>query len=568
MGIEGLLQVLKPITLKTHIKAFANKTAAIDASSWLYKGVYSCSWEVSQGIETYGYLHFMVSMIQLLQRYEITPVFVFDGPTLPLKRMTADKRSQNKQANKKMAEDFLAKGEDSKAKTMYSRCMSITKEMSFTAMDLLHHMGIKYVVAPYEADVQLAYFCVKGVADFVISEDSDLLVYGCPNLVLKLDSDGNCENITLQKTLTDRVFLTHNRDAFIKDIAEFSHDRFVELCILAGCDYLKNIPGIGLRRAVKFLKSATLEEAVDEIDARGPYAGKVPEDYLETAGKIKAQFSYGWVVDVDSMQMVRFQPLNDESVDVSELGDKLDDAVVKDYATGLYDTRRETRRERRKSEELQKIRMELENYRGSRDMQAVKAEIATSVDDLCLVQECNFEESKEILIRKFTWDDLESNFASDELIKARKRKPKDAAVEDLIPRKDSPIITSDLKQKPTKSEECELISIKEVTNDKLKPAKNKSHGIMNTAVIKRSKPSSFKKSTSGISTNAKEARQLSSDTIRAARCKYFEPKATPILVTEEPAEVIFIDDDSEVYMEKMHDIMIQGVKRLDNFYDH
>ena len=38
---------------------------------------------------------------------------------------------------------------------------------------------MRYVVAPYEADAQIPFLLRRGHADFAISEDSDLLVYGC-----------------------------------------------------------------------------------------------------------------------------------------------------------------------------------------------------------------------------------------------------------------------------------------------------------------------------------------------------------------------------------------------------
>ena len=38
---------------------------------------------------------------------------------------------------------------------------------------------MRYLVAPYEADAQLAYLSVKGVVDVVLSEDSDTIPYGC-----------------------------------------------------------------------------------------------------------------------------------------------------------------------------------------------------------------------------------------------------------------------------------------------------------------------------------------------------------------------------------------------------
>jgi len=34
-------------------------------------------------------------------------------------------------------------------------------------------------VAPYEADAQLAYLQKEGLVDLVITEDSDMLVFGC-----------------------------------------------------------------------------------------------------------------------------------------------------------------------------------------------------------------------------------------------------------------------------------------------------------------------------------------------------------------------------------------------------
>lgn len=42
----------------------------------------------------------------------------------------------------------------------------------------LRQAGIKYMVAPYESDAQLALLSKEGLVDVVISEDSDLLVYG------------------------------------------------------------------------------------------------------------------------------------------------------------------------------------------------------------------------------------------------------------------------------------------------------------------------------------------------------------------------------------------------------
>jgi exonuclease-1 len=46
-------------------------------------------------------------------------------------------------------------------------------------LQLCRERHITYIVAPFEADAQIAFLQQNGFADIAISEDSDLLVYGC-----------------------------------------------------------------------------------------------------------------------------------------------------------------------------------------------------------------------------------------------------------------------------------------------------------------------------------------------------------------------------------------------------
>ena len=47
---------------------------------------------------------------------------------------------------------------------------------------MLDKHNVAFLTAPYEADAQLAYMAQAGVVEYVISEDSDLLVYGTPKV--------------------------------------------------------------------------------------------------------------------------------------------------------------------------------------------------------------------------------------------------------------------------------------------------------------------------------------------------------------------------------------------------
>lgn len=60
---------------------------------------------------------------------------------------------------------------------------SLLATVSLVTFQVLRSENIEYVVAPYEADAQLAYLCgleaEKGGIAAVITEDSDLIAYGC-----------------------------------------------------------------------------------------------------------------------------------------------------------------------------------------------------------------------------------------------------------------------------------------------------------------------------------------------------------------------------------------------------
>ena len=53
--------------------------------------------------------------------------------------------------------------------------------------------NVQYMVSPYEADAQMAYMVEKGQVDFAITEDSDLLAYGCKKVqyVVTLSNNAN-----------------------------------------------------------------------------------------------------------------------------------------------------------------------------------------------------------------------------------------------------------------------------------------------------------------------------------------------------------------------------------------
>jgi exonuclease-1 len=106
----------------------------------------------------------------------------------------------------------------------------------------LEQMNIEAVVAPYEADAQLTHLLNSSIVECVVSEDSDLLAYGCDRVLFKLDTNTGF-GVEVGTTL-DRC------SAF----DGLSLEGCQLACILAGCDYGPFLQGVGIRKAIEISK--------------------------------------------------------------------------------------------------------------------------------------------------------------------------------------------------------------------------------------------------------------------------------------------------------------------------
>jgi exonuclease-1 len=116
---------------------------------------------------------------------------------------------------------------------------------------------VDYVVAPYEADAQLAYLERAGLVDAILTEDSDLLVFGCQNVLFKLDA----VNSTVV-SISRKDFGSLKTSSSDISLFGWSDAHFRAMAILSGCDYLPSIPGIGLKTAFSLLKKWKSPEKV------------------------------------------------------------------------------------------------------------------------------------------------------------------------------------------------------------------------------------------------------------------------------------------------------------------
>ncbi|XP_046743325.1 exonuclease 1 isoform X2 [Diprion similis] len=181
--------------------------------------------------------------VNMLLGNNIKPILVFDGCHLPAKKDTESKRRELRDKNRKKAAELIRLGQVADGKNLLRRSIDISHEMASNLIKACHERNIDCIVAPYEADSQLAYLNISGIADVIITEDSDLTLFGCKKIFFKMDVTGN--GVLVEQ---DRFHLAMGVRS-----EHFSMDKFRYMCILSGCDYLPSLPGIGLAKACKFI---------------------------------------------------------------------------------------------------------------------------------------------------------------------------------------------------------------------------------------------------------------------------------------------------------------------------
>ncbi|KAF9354599.1 DNA repair protein rad2 [Mortierella sp. AD094] len=111
MGVKGLWELLHPVARPIKLENLSNKYLAIDASIWLHQFLRGMRDKEGQVINNAHIIGFFRRICKLLY-YNIKPIFVFDGGTPALKRLTIQERRRRKKQDanmvKRTAEKLLA----------------------------------------------------------------------------------------------------------------------------------------------------------------------------------------------------------------------------------------------------------------------------------------------------------------------------------------------------------------------------------------------------------------------------------------------------------------------------
>lgn len=305
MGIAGLLPQLKSITKRVHLSSYDGRTVAIDTYCLLHKGAHACARELVEGEPTTKHIAYCLSRIELLLKNGVTPLCIFDGGPLPNKADEERQRARLRQDNRDRARDLWRQGNRTAAVECYQKAVDITPTIAqqlvqvrlTPALHAIYHCtatqplctlapaqkprrivvhlplqalqerGIAFIVAPFEADAQCAYLALTGAVHAVLTEDSDLLTYGCPKVLFKVDWNGDADEVSLADLPNCREL----------SFTGWSLDLFQQMCVMAGCDFVNSLPGIGIKKAhANIRRTKDFRKALRALRFDGV---QVPTDY-------------------------------------------------------------------------------------------------------------------------------------------------------------------------------------------------------------------------------------------------------------------------------------------------
>ena len=235
MGVKGLMNILKKtdeINQIVDLKELRGKIIAIDISLLSYQVVMGIGKHTDAPyIETL--LYGLLCKINKFLTNNILCIGVFDGKPSHLKDETILAREESRPEN-----SFCLKDEDTE----------LVKEM-------LDTIGIPYIQSPEESDPVLAFLEMKGYVDFVLSDDSDLMMYGCKNILRN------------QKGTSVSIF---RPDKFLHENS-LEYADLVRLGVLLGNDYNTNPPKVGPVKALDaVLKKMSFEEVFEKYKVNEP----------------------------------------------------------------------------------------------------------------------------------------------------------------------------------------------------------------------------------------------------------------------------------------------------------
>ncbi|XP_047089754.1 DNA repair protein UVH3-like [Lolium rigidum] len=156
-----------------------------------------------------------------------------------------------------------------------SHAESVSSEMFAECQELLQMFGLPYIIAPMEAEAQCAYMEINNLVDGVVTDDSDVFLFGARNVYKNIFDERKYVETYLMKDIESELGLTR--------------EQLIRMALLLGSDYTEGISGIGIVNAIEVVNAFPEEDGLQKfrewIESPDPaILGKLD---METSGSSK-----------------------------------------------------------------------------------------------------------------------------------------------------------------------------------------------------------------------------------------------------------------------------------------
>ena len=252
MGIKRLNKYLLDINsikiydINDYFINYKNSVIAIDVLLYTHKYKFSCD---------NIYAAFINQIIKFLQN-KIIPLYVIDGKA-PIEKQKSIKHRLNKK-NKINDKIELLKNQlnndnvdvemiKKKIEKLMKNNINIDSNLINNLINLFKIFNVPFIRATGEADVLISDLYKKNIISLCLSEDTDLLTFGCKKII---------------KIYKKQIY-EYDLDLILQNM-DINYNQFIEICILLGCDYLQSNLKLNVFDIIKSYKNNTIFENLSD----------------------------------------------------------------------------------------------------------------------------------------------------------------------------------------------------------------------------------------------------------------------------------------------------------------
>jgi len=264
MGVEDFwIKALGDFHLqhKKKLSEFAGKRVAVDLSVWIHAALHSSQSDASIALTsepTYPTAEVPDIIMQkhgLLTANKIKPIYVFDGAPHVMNHARRLERESGKNKAKRECLALVDKAkrglditDDDRARALKARRNMACPTDALYAMirDKFESEGIPFIVAPFEAEMQMVFLERKKIVDATMTEDSDAIVLGAQTVLTKVTFAKDAKDCQARVFNATEFFCGRGAGNSYRSQLTKWVQYLPEVASFLGNDYIKRLHGNGV----------------------------------------------------------------------------------------------------------------------------------------------------------------------------------------------------------------------------------------------------------------------------------------------------------------------------------